>query len=409
MASFINAPDEATISYRTLTKGKMMHITFVSNYINHHQVPLCEEFYRLTGANFTFLQTEPMTEERIKMGWDPELIKKPYVMQFSDNPDAAKTLIFEDDCVIFGGTESQELIIPRLEDGKFTIRYSERLYKTGRWKFISPRGIKQKRFDHTRFKYSPVYMLCAGAYVAGDFKLVGAYPGKKLKFGYFPKFYEYEELHAARKNKEITKILWAARFIDWKHPEVMTELAEKIKRIDGASSIDKSENNIKSIHITMVGGGELLEKTKDDVDKLGLSDYISFAGSKTPDEVRQLMLESNIFISTSDRQEGWGAVVNEAMNSGCVTIAAKDIGAAPWLIKDGENGYLYKACNTDELLKKVLMAASDKEKSALMGTKAYESIKNIWNARVAAERLYEFILDEKHLMPEYREGPLSRA
>ena len=37
-------------------------------------------------------------------------------------------------------------------------------------------------------------------------------------------------------------------------------------------------------------------------------------------------------------QEGWGAVVNEAMNSGCAVVADHMIGAAPWLIRQGENG-----------------------------------------------------------------------
>ncbi len=374
-----------------------MHITFVSNYINHHQLPLCEELYKLSKGEFTFLQTEPMTEERIKMGWDPELVKRPYVKQLTDNPEEAKNLIFDDDCVIFGGTENQELIIPRLEASKFTIRYSERLYKTGRWKFISPRGIKQKRYDHTRFKNHPVYLLCAGAYVAGDFKLVGAYKGKTLKFGYFPEFIAYEDVHSERRNNTRTEILWAARFIDWKHPEVMTELALALK----AKNVD--------FHITMVGNGELTDKTKSDVENAKLDQYVTFAGAKTPDEVRSLMRAADIFVSTSDRQEGWGAVVNEAMNSGCVTIAAGDIGAAPWLIRDGKNGFLYKACNSNELSNKVLMVAGDKDKSFSLGNEAYNTIKSTWNAQVSAKRLYDFINDSEHLIPEYAEGPLSRA
>lgn len=46
-----------------------MKVTFVSNYINHHQVPLSNELYRLLGEDYAFVQTEPMEEERIKQGW----------------------------------------------------------------------------------------------------------------------------------------------------------------------------------------------------------------------------------------------------------------------------------------------------------------------------------------------------
>ena len=45
------------------------------------------------------------------------------------------------------------------------------------------------------------------------------------------------------------------------------------------------------------------------------------------------MEESEIYLVTSDRKEGWGAVVNEAMNSGCAVVADHMIGAAPWMIR----------------------------------------------------------------------------
>lgn len=373
------------------------HVTFVSNYINHHQLSLCEELYRLTNGNFTFLQTEPMTEERIKMGWDAELCKKPFVVQMDDDEDAAKNLIFNDDVVIFGGTEKQELIIPRLESGKFTLRYSERIYKTGRWKFISPRGLKQKYYDHTRFKDYPVYLLCAGAYVAGDFKLVNAYRGKTLKFGYFPADYEYEDVNFKRKNNAKPEILWAGRFIDWKHPEMMVSLANGLVN----EGID--------FHITMVGDGELIDDIKKEASIRNLGDLITFTGAKKPEEVRELMLSSDIFVSTSDRQEGWGAVVNEAMNSGCVTIAPKDIGSAPWLITDGVNGFTYNACHKEGLLVKVKKAVEDHNLRKEMGGKAYDTIHLVWNAKVAGKRLYDFIMDSERKIPVYEDGPLSRA
>ena len=372
-----------------------MHITFVSNYINHHQLPLSEELYRLTGGDYTFLQTEPMSEERIRMGWDPELSKKPYVKVVEDKEEA-KRIILESENVIFAGAEDESLVIPRLEAGKFTVRYSERLYKEGRWKFISPRGLKQKHYDHTRFKDHPVYMLCAGAYTAGDFRLVHAYPGKMYKFGYFPEFVEYADVHAKRRS-ETVEILWAARFIDWKHPEMPVSLAAGLK------------GSGYPFHITMVGDGELLEKTKAGAKELGVDDVITFTGSKTPPEVRECMLKADIFVASSDAREGWGAVINEAMNSGCAVIASREMGAAPWLIKDGVNGYLYKACHKEELYHRVAEAIEDPEKRAEIGTRAYETIRDLWNAHVAAERLVAFINDPEHKMPEYDDGPLSRA
>ena len=374
-----------------------MQITFVSNYINHHQIPVSDELFRLTNGSYTFIQTEPMEEERIKMGWDVNSINKPYVKLFYDDEEGSKQLIMDSDCVIFGGTEREELIEPRLLANKLTIHYSERIYKESRLKFVSPRGLKKKYHDHVRFNKSNVYLLCAGAYVKGDFDLIHAYPHKKLKFGYFPEFVRYTDLNENRKDNKELSILWAARFIDWKHPEMMIRLAKCLKN-DGIKA-----------HITMIGNGELLESTKRLATDSDVNDYITFEGSKTPSEVREYMRAADIFISTSDRLEGWGAVVNEAMNSGCVTIAARDIGAAPYLIKNGDNGFMYKAKSDKNLYETVKKLAGDEALRNRIGIKAYETIETLWNPEVAAGRLYDFITSEPKDLDKYKDGPLSRA
>ena len=56
-----------------------MKLTFVSNYFNHHQLPFCDALYELLEGDFCFLQTQPMEEERVKMGWQAE--ERPYVLR----------------------------------------------------------------------------------------------------------------------------------------------------------------------------------------------------------------------------------------------------------------------------------------------------------------------------------------
>ena len=43
-----------------------MKVVFVSNYINHHQIPFCNAMAKFLEGGFTFLQTEPMEEERVR-------------------------------------------------------------------------------------------------------------------------------------------------------------------------------------------------------------------------------------------------------------------------------------------------------------------------------------------------------
>ena len=157
-------------------------VVFVSNYINHHQIPFCNRLYEQLGEGFCFIQTQPMEQERVQMGWNSKE-RLPYVRYYYEQPEACEHLILESKVVLFGGTDEESYISPRLEAGKPVVRYSERLYKTGQWKAISPRGLIRKYHDHTRYRKQQVYLLCAGAYVPSDFHLVRAYTGKMYRWG----------------------------------------------------------------------------------------------------------------------------------------------------------------------------------------------------------------------------------
>ena len=379
-----------------------MKITFVSNYINHHQIPLSNVLYEHLGEDYIFIQTEPMEEERIKLGWNPQDVPT-YVRFAYEEPEICREWILSSDVVIWGGLEDETLLQPRLQAGKPILRYSERLYKTGQWKAITPRGLRKKYLDHTRYRKAEVYLLCAGAYVASDFHIVHAYPDKMFRWGYFPACHEYdiESLWAEKDHTEERKeILWAARFINWKHPELVVALAEELRKLR------------RDFHITMLGGGELEALIKDSIRENQLEDYITLAGTKKPEEVRQYMEKAPIFLMTSDRQEGWGAVMNEAMNSGCVVVANRMVGATPFLIQPGENGYWYQKGEAGELARILMPLLEDKELCKMVGIKAYKSIQEEWNPRMAAERLLMLCEDMtagKRPKARWESGPCSKA
>ncbi len=354
-----------------------MTLTFISNYINHHQIPLSDCLYERLGEDYHFIQTEPMEEERKAMGWQPENGSLPYLVCSYEQPELAKKLLMESDLVVFGGCEDEEMIQPRLLAGKLTFRYSERIYKEGQWKFVSPRGLKQKYHDHVRFRKAPVYLLCAGGYVASDFHLVHAYPDKMLRWGYFPAYKPYvgDDCHAKRRANEMPVLLWAGRFIDWKHPELAIRLMADLKKAGYACRLQ------------MIGGGPLEEALKQETTANGLDDCIEFCGYMKPEQVREAMECADIHLFTSDYKEGWGAVLNESMNSGCAAVASWGIGAVPYLIRDGENGYRYPNGDYETFLSRVRSLLGDRDMRLAMGQKAYETIRDTWNPQTAAEHL----------------------
>ena len=48
-----------------MKKEQAIKVAFVSNYINHHQIPFCNAMYSLLDGAFFFIQTEPMEAERV--------------------------------------------------------------------------------------------------------------------------------------------------------------------------------------------------------------------------------------------------------------------------------------------------------------------------------------------------------
>lgn len=375
-------------------------ITFVSNFINHHQKPLADAMFAEVGDSYHFIQTMPMDEERVAMGWALDVKQIPYVKLLYDEPEVCEDLIMNSDIVIFGWTGREDLVEKRLQTKKATIRVSERLYREGQWKAISPRGLIAKYKEHIKYRNQSVCMLCAGAYTASDFHLIHAYPNKLFKWGYFPPLRTYEDgVLEAKKDSDIINIVWAGRFISLKHPEYVLRLAQKLKETAGLK-----------FHIHMVGSGELEDELKDQTKNLGLEECITFYGFLNPEQVRDLMEKCHIHLFTSNYLEGWGAVVNEAMNSGCVEICNAQVGAGPFLIEDGVNGFLYPNGSYNEMEQIVLRVVKNWEQYVPIGKKAYETIKNGWNAEHAAKELIRFGNDllNGEIRPA-KEGPLSVA
>jgi glycosyltransferase involved in cell wall biosynthesis len=242
-------------------------------------------------------------------------------------------------------------------------------------------------------------LLCSGAYVASDFSLIHAYKNKQYQWGYFPEMisYDEEELFLCKKHERV-ELLWTGRMIEWKHPEYPIHLAEKLA----------SEGH--DFHLTMIGDGDLRDALEKEVIEKKLTEYVTITGFMKPKEVRQIMKKANIYLFTSDYKEGWGAVLNEAMNAGCAVVANVAAGSTPSLIKHEINGLVYENGNFEMFLKRVETLLSDLDKRDRMAREAYKTILQKWNHKVAAKRLYEFCLGvASGKIPKYEHGPIAKA
>lgn len=238
-----------------------------------------------------------------------------------------------------------------------------------------------------------MYLLCAGAYVARDYLRTLNFRGHTYKWGYFPetKYYDIDELIS---KKEPASILWAGRLIKWKHPEASIYVAEQLKK-DGYN-----------FTLNIVGDGELFKHLEDAIIEKGLNKNVNLLGAMRPDQVREQMEKAQIFLFTSDSNEGWGAVLNESMNSGCAVVAAACIGSVPFLINESINGLTYT--KDHDLYIKTKFLLDNPEARRRIGEAAYKTISEEWNAFTATERLLELSrkLKKRESTP-YVDGPCS--
>lgn len=374
-----------------------MKLVFLSNYYNHHQAPFCEAMHERLGSNFSFIQTEEMEAERSNMGWGedniPSFVKKNYGNRLVEIE--CNNLIETADVVIIGSAPDH-LVRNRIRSGKLVLRYSERQLKKGLelWKYPY-RYLKWHKQNPSR---ANIYMLCASAYASSDYAKFGLFKNRCYKWGYFPAVKRYGDIDQLIELKHPASILWVARLIEWKHPELPILVAKRLK----------DENY--SFNMKLIGNGVLEGKIKNLIHVYGLDDCVEMLGIMKPEQVRDYMEKSQMFLFTSDRNEGWGAVLNEAMNSACAVVVSNAIGAAPFLI-NGENGIKYKNGDFENLYSNVKLLLDDPKRATCLGKKAYETMISEWNAEIASERLLLLVGDllENKISHRYSQGPCSKA
>lgn len=382
-----------------MNRSKVKTVVFISNYFNHHQRPLSDALYGIYKDGYKFIETEPMSEERKNMGWG-EATYPEYVISSDDlknNRDKYIKKINDADVVIIGSA-SNSLIEERIKNKKIIFRYSERLLKdnAGKWKYPIRFFTWRKSNPQKGF----MYLLCASAYTAADYAKFGLYRNRTHKWGYFPKVKKYDDVDDVILKKEKNSLLWCARMIPLKHPETTVEIAKRLK----ADGYDFTLN--------IIGNGELEEKIKEEIKKYNLTECVNMLGSMKPEAVREHMEKSEIFFFTSDRGEGWGAVLNESMNSACAVVASHAIGSVPFLINDKENGLIYRDGDIDDLYKKIKYLLDNPEERKRLSKNAYFTLVNEWNAENAARKfaeLSEGVLNGEKCADLFESGVCSRA
>lgn len=147
--------------------------------------------------------------------------------------------------------------------------------------------------------------------------------------------------------------LFAGRLAEEKHVDVLIDAVAKTP----------AELNV---HLQIVGGGEVRPALEAQVERLGLKDRVTFLGLASDAELREAYIKADLFCmpGTAELQS---LVTLEAMSASTPVVLA-DAMALPHLVNDGENGYLFRPNDSNDLAAKITQVLSlPAEDRAMMG------------------------------------------
>lgn len=296
--------------------------------------------------------------------------------------ELARHIVLDADLLI-EGTRDYEIMESRLKRGKATIYASERWFKpvridairhseyakgagiyiSGFLKMLLPfaysRGRKMFRLMHEydNFLYLPDGIHAASdmarmlGFLGGDIKFLFRRP--KLRFeprpggkvwidngivedrccldrmrmwGYFVEGSKClpGETKTDERAIQPVRVLWVGRLLSWKRVDTI------IKAVRELADLRQSDETVPLVTLDIYGAGPEEKQLK----KLanGYEHVISFLGYLPISEVREVMRRHDVYVLASNEFEGWGAVVNEALEEGMRVIGTHEAGASATML-----------------------------------------------------------------------------
>ncbi|WP_303011257.1 glycosyltransferase [uncultured Bacteroides sp.] len=360
-----------------------MRLVFYSIILNHHQVCVADEFYRILGKDYIFVELTKCNQNK---GATEDFSMRPYLIQAwksTDNYDKAMQLVRIAEVCVFSGYESLPFQKIRMKLGLLSFDMGERWLKKGVINLVSPRILKMFLAYHIGgWKNKTIYKLCCSAFARQDMNFLGMYKEKCYKWGYFTNVDKDFTFRLSKQDVSSSKsisLMWCARFLKWKHPELPVLLAAKLMAKGYKFTLD------------MYGDGIEFENIKKLARNLFVEDVVSFKGSVPNEQVIQAMRTHDIFLFTSDNNEGWGAVANEAMSNGCCLVGSDEIGCVPYLVADRKNGLIFKSCAIESLTDKVIYLMDHPEELYRFAEAGVFTMQYVWSPECAAMNLLKLI------------------
>ena len=363
-----------------------MKVCFCTNIWNHHQGPVARELAKLLPAgDFRMFVYQPLdcewSRERIAMGWNLLPPGEPWIVGPPKTTEELKDGFFQGwiesaDVLIYGDNKYFDFaaLERRLSSGKLSFKVGERLLKNPvTWRdWFNPRFWRKWLCIHNHLNTPSLHYLTMSHWCADDLRFFSACKGRMWRWGYLTNVSEgpvEKPIHAK------VRIGWCGRFLECKS---VCDILSSVAMFDG---LLKSK-----IEVVLVGEGPEKASLAQLSHTLGLDSIVAFKPFLPHREALAFMESIDVFPFTSNRIEGWGAILPEAMDKCCAVVASEDAGSTLELVRHGENGFTYKAGDVKTLSRHIATLVEDAALRKRFGLAAWRTMQE-WSPASGAKRL----------------------
>lgn len=170
----------------------------------------------------------------------------------------------------------------------------------------------------------------------------------------------------------------------------------RLSKEKGILNLVEAFSRLQGEKLYIAGDGPEKDKIKKIIDNRDLQDNIKLLGYLNQDEVKKCIKNARFIVVPSIGYENCPYSILETQAIGKPVIGA-DIGGIPELVKNKENGLIYKYDSVDELETKMKLLFENKELAEQYGKKAKEYAEKFYNKETYYDKIikiYEKVLKE---------------
>lgn len=351
-------------------------------------------------------QAETALKNRLAMGWKLDLPEGKWVVPYPEtvkdleNGEGIKLIESADVAIIeslFYNKRLFKAVSRRIKSGKLTFIANERFFKcyVTMWDFLNPKAWWRWLWVHRRFSHPNVHYLPEDHWGKEDMRFHCACKGRIWQFGCFP---PVSDRPVEKPDDGVFRIGWCGKISDLKHVDHIIRAVAVLPHEYG-----------RRVHVDIIGEGEPKESLIQLSRGLSLDGKIEFHSYQPLEKIKTWMEKLDAYLFPSDRREGWGVVLAEAMDKCCVPIACVEAGATLDLIDDGYNGFVFEEGDIRRIARKIMWLMDHPELRREMGLNAWNSMQERSADKAAAKCLAMIKAVQSgdySLAPQ--EGPFSR-